>query len=279
MRNPSTAPIALLTDFGNLDPYVGIMKSVIAGIAPGVPMIDISHEVPPGDIQRAAFVLWQAWPYLPEGTVCLCVVDPGVGTRRKPVLYESEHMAVIAPDNGLLTYVLKEGTAVYELANPAFQLANPSHTFHGRDIFAPAAGHAALGVPGPEFGPRISQPARFPLPRLDFVPGGANGQTLHADRFGNVLTSLGRLSRTGQGLRLDPWIPLGDSRFLGESLQVIFRGEHLPLADTFAGIPTGKVGALIGSTGLLEIVANGESAKEILDISPGEPVELRRTDG
>lgn len=276
-QNPS--PIALLTDFGNLDPYVGIMKAVIAGIAPGAALIDISHQIPPGDIRRSAFVLWQTLPFLPDGSVCLCVIDPGVGTARKPVCLEGDRGMVIAPDNGLLSYILGENPAVYELADPAYRLPQASTTFHGRDIFAPAAAHAALGVPGEAFGPRIPDPVRFCLPALELAQGGAAGQTLHADHFGNVLTSIGRVKRSSQGYRIESWLPPVRTQRYSSRMQVVFRDRPLPLAETFAGIPDGEVGAIIGSTGLLEIAANGASAKKLLDISPGEPVELRSIDG
>jgi S-adenosylmethionine hydrolase len=279
MPSPSPSPIALLTDFGSLDPYVGIMKAVIAGIAPGAMLIDISHQIPPGDIRRSAFVLWQALPFLPDGAVCLCVIDPGVGTARKPVCFEGERVRVIAPDNGLLTYVLGTNPAVYELADLQYRLPQPSITFHGRDIFAPAAAHAALGVPAEAFGPLVPEPVRFRLPALDFSSDGVAGQTLHADRFGNVLTSLGRIGRTGQDFLIESWLPPTKNQHFHRGMQVHFRGMRLALVDTFADIPPGEVAGIIGSTGLLEIAANGANAQHLLDISPGEPVELRRIDG
>jgi S-adenosylmethionine hydrolase len=279
MQSPSAPLVAILSDFGNLDPYVGIMKAVISGIAPQIPLIDISHEIPPGDVARAAFVLWQSLPFLPPGSICLCVVDPGVGTSRAPICYDGARVRVIAPDNGLLTYILGPDPQVHELANPEFQLPERSTTFHGRDIFAPAAGHAALGVPGKAFGPRIKHPVRIPLPKLDISPNRVTGQTLHADHFGNVLTSLGSFTRAESGWRLKSWLTPQTIQEFSSRLEVRFRGEGLPLGTTFAEIPSEKVGAIVGSTGLLEIVANGDSAKNRLNISAGEPVELRGING
>ena len=145
-------PIVILTDFGTSDPFTGIMKGVIAGIAPDRPIIDLTNEIPPGDIRRAAVMLWQASPYFPAGSVFLTVVDPGVGTSRRPIFLKTRDHVFIGPDNGVFTFILGESFQAWELQNPRLTLQNPGMTFHGRDIFAPAAGYAALGTPGPEFG-------------------------------------------------------------------------------------------------------------------------------
>ena len=139
--------ITLTTDFGTADSYVGVMKGVILGIAPDVHLVDLSHEIAAQDVRGAGFVLSRAVPYFPDGTMHLAVVDPGVGSRRRPLLIKTSRASYVGPDNGLFTFALDEaGKAVFELDRPEFWLPNISHTFHGRDIFAPAAAHAARGI-------------------------------------------------------------------------------------------------------------------------------------
>jgi S-adenosylmethionine hydrolase len=190
-----TSPlIAILTDFGTSDPFVGIMKGVIAQIAPGVPTIDLTHEIPPGDIRRAAVELWRSTPYFPNGTVFLCVVDPGVGTARRSVIVTGNLMqdrtekayTFVGPDNGTFTF-LEHTLPAWELKSPSFALQGASSTFHGRDVYAPAAAYAALGHAGAEFGPPVKELVRLPLPRLKTSANGQlQGEILHADHFGNL---------------------------------------------------------------------------------------------
>ncbi|KPK90190.1 MAG: hypothetical protein AMJ88_16500, partial [Anaerolineae bacterium SM23_ 63] len=168
-----TTTIALLTDFGEQDVYVGIMKGVINGIAPHANMIDLTHSVPPGDIHKAAFELYQAVSYFPLGTIFLVVVDPGVGTARRPVALSWPERICVGPDNGIFTYLLAtrgEPTSV-ELRSSAYRLKEVSNTFHGRDIFAPAAVHLACGVELEELGPPAKDLFRIPLPRLELIEG------------------------------------------------------------------------------------------------------------
>lgn len=273
----SSAPLVVLTDFGTADPYVGILKGVIARIAPRTPTIDLTHEIPPGDIPRGAFVLWQARPSFPAGTVFLAVVDPGVGTARRPILVQAGGHTFVGPDNGLFTFVCPPGSPAWALENPAYQLAGASRTFHGRDIFAPGAAHAARGVAGNEFGPALPEIQRLPLPRLEAAsPSILHGETLHADRFGNIFTSLGQFTIEPGALRLYPWVgTLREMVLHPERVHLhLPGGPALPLVVTFAEIPEGACAALVGSTGLLEIAANRASAAEILGLPPGAPVSL-----
>jgi S-adenosylmethionine hydrolase len=273
--------IVLLTDFGNLDPFVGIMKGVIATIVPGVSMIDLSQEIPPGDIQRAAVTLWQAARYFPKGSVFLVVVDPGVGTHRRPMLLEVGGRCYIGPDNGIFSFLLDKDFQAWELKNPSLALPDPGKTFHGRDIFAPAAAHAALGVTGPEFGPPIKNPIRLPAPQLNSPsPGALNGQVLFADHFGNLLTSLGCFQPiTEAQYRLVPWV--GSLPEMVISTQGAYLalpgGGRLPWVYTFAEIPQKECAFLVGSSGLLEIVTNRQSATRTLDLHGGEIVSLQFT--
>ncbi len=277
MRNSKPPLIALLTDFGLLDPYVGLLKGVLQRIAPQARWVDLTHQIPPGDIPRAAFVLWQSAPYLPPGTVFLVVVDPGVGTARRPLLLTCCGQRFVGPDNGVFTYLLTQGAwKAHRLANPAFRLPQVSATFHGRDLFAPAAAYAALGVPGPAFGPPVHDLVRLPLPpcQADASQEEVRGQVLHADRFGNLLTSLGRWQVEAQGWRLTPWLGQGPPVHLVPLAVRLASGQRLPLVRTFGDLPPGEAGALVGSTGLLEIVVNGGSAAQRLGLQPGAPVTL-----
>ncbi len=272
------ATIAILTDFGHLDPYVGIMKGVIQSRAPGAETIDLTHEIPPGDILRAAVVLWQSHRFFPPGTVFLVVVDPGVGTERRPILLESGPYRYIGPDNGVFTFVLQPGWRAWSLENPLFQLETLSTTFHGRDIFAPAAAHAAQGLVGELFGSLVTELVTLPPVVCRYlVPGSLQGQVLYADRFGNVLTSLGLFSPTDEeGVwHFRAW--QGDA----PEMRVRFRemvlpsGRTLKWVRTFGDLPQGELGFLVGSTGLVEIVANRASAQELLGLERGQLVTLR----
>lgn len=280
--------IAILTDFGDADPYVGIMKGVIAQFAPSATTIDLTHTIPPGDILRGAVTLWQSVHYFPDGTVFLAVVDPGVGASRRALAVrsgvgvEEKKYTFIGPDNGLFTFVLGEDFRAREIQNPAFFLPHPSSTFHGRDIFAPAAAQAALGTDISAFGPPVFDPVCLEAPRLESpAKGRLEAEVLFADRFGNILTSLGRFyKQEGNILRLKPWIgEAGEQDFntLNTVLQLP-NGDRLPLVETFSRVPFGECATLVGSSGLLEIVANRQSAVEILKLEQGSPITLIEND-
>lgn len=275
--------ITILTDFGNADPFTGIMRGVISNIAPGVTVMDLSNEIPPGDILRGAIVLWQAWTYFPKGTVFLCVVDPGVGTARRGIILKSGDYTFVGPDNGLFTFVLGNTSQVWELSNPDYSLPDPGSTFHGRDIFAPGAAYAALGVPGREFGSPVVDPVRLHPPKLEREPSGAlAGEILFADRFGNLLTSLGKFQKSIDGtITLKSALaqladPVPEVRFPVKDLVVEMEdGTTLHWADTFAQVPPDFCGFLVGSSGLIEIVANQQSAAERSGLQSGDRITLR----
>jgi len=271
-------PIVILTDFGTSDPFVGIMKGVIAQIAPDAPIIDLTHEIPPGDIRRAAVTLWQSVDYFPSGSIFLVVVDPGVGTSRRAVIIHNGQHSFIAPDNGVISFILGDRSNAREISNPQLTLPNPGTTFHGRDIFAPAAAHAHLGVPPPKFGSVIPDLVMLPNPKFDSPsPGILKGQILHSDRFGNLLTSLGKFSRRANQIDFTPWI--GDADNFTFNLQDAYleltNGKTFSWANTFADITSEGCAVILGSSGLLEIVANRQSAANLLNLQPDEPVTLR----
>jgi S-adenosylmethionine hydrolase len=281
-----TAPlIAILTDFGNHDPFVGIIKGVIATLAPNLPTVDLTHEIPPGDIRRAAVHLWQAVSYFPAGAVFLVVVDPGVGTSRRSMVLRfeagssSNHYWFVGPDNGLITFIARRMFEAWEITNPAYMLPGLSKTFHGRDIFAPAAAYLANGVPGPDFGPAIPNPEQLALPELKYTsPSTLAGEILHADTFGNLLTSLGRFERLENGnTRFIPWLPGLEEKIISSQGQVIrlTDGRLLSMSETFGEIPKGNCAALIGSSGLIELASNQASAADLLKLQSGEHIYLQ----
>ena len=279
--------IVLLTDFGVSSTYAAAMKGVIAGIAPQAKVIDLSHAIPRGDLRRGAFALWQSSPFFPEGTIFLCVVDPGVGTERAALALSWSGHKYVGPDNGLVSYlIVRDGQPEsYQLMEPAFRLDQVSSTFHGRDIFAPAAAHLASGVAIAEMGPPIKNLVRFPPPRLEVRgEGEIVAEVMHPDSFGNLITSLGTLHRSNAAespggsslLTLDPWLdqcPAMELTAAGLRLQLPDDRE-LPLVETFADVPAGDPLAYIGSSSLLEIGVNQGDAAKALSLSTGEEVVL-----
>lgn len=273
--------IALISDFGQEDPYVGIMKGVISNLSPQSRLVDITHDIPPGDIQKAGISLWMAKPYFPAGTIFLCVVDPGVGTDRKAIILTDKQHVYIGPDNGVFTFGLDSDLEIHELSNPGLQLPPSSSTFHGRDIFAPAAAHAANGVALDQFGDQISGCIQWPKPEMRIESTRIFGEIIYEDRFGNQITSLGKFTRSGKNrYQLDPW--LTGSSTTGEVLDLSIEratlllpsGRFLSWVDTYAEIEEGECGILVGSTGLLEIAAYRKSAQEFTQLSLGDRITL-----
>lgn len=277
LRSPSSVcVISLLTDFGQADAYVGLMKAVILARAPHARLVDLTHEVPPHDIARAAFLLYTAAPYFPPGSVHLAVVDPGVGSRRRPIAIATERAFYVGPDNGLFTYVLARDPlrAVVELRDPRFRLTPVSDTFHGRDIFAPAAAHLASGGELSDLGPPVSDLVRLPPLRLEVSGAAIQGAVLYADRFGNVITSIGPLAWEGERLVLTA-APGGPLRFSAASAVVEVGSERLRgIHHTYAQAAPGALIALVGSHDHLEIALREGSAVRRLNLGPGDPVTI-----
>ncbi|MEP7294036.1 MAG: SAM-dependent chlorinase/fluorinase, partial [Chloroflexota bacterium] len=187
--------IALLTDFGTTDTYVGVMKGVMLGIAPDIQLVDLTHAIQPQNIRQAAFLLLNSYRFFPPETVFLVVVDPGVGSSRRALAVRAGQYTFVAPDNGVLSYVLDELSEcqTVELTNPDYQLSGASNTFHGRDIFAPAAAHLAAGVPLDTLGAPVDPPVILPDPSLVVAGKHVIGEVLHIDHFGSAVTSIGQL--------------------------------------------------------------------------------------
>lgn len=270
--------IVLLTDFGTRDAYVGIMKGVIAKIDSQACIIDLSHTIEPGNIQRAAFELWRAVKYFPKGTIFLTVVDPGVGTPRRPIAVKWSTFSCVGPDNGVFSYLylLENPISAVELTTKSYHLEPTSQTFHGRDIFAPVAAHLSSGIRMKDLGKSIEHPIRFPLPLLQVERGPTiRGVIMHADYYGNLITSIGYLKRESEQIVFDPWLPkLPIVTFKKEPNIYIKNHYPLPIHSTFMDVPEGRPVAYVGSSGLLEIAVNAGSAAEILKLSPDQRVLL-----
>jgi hypothetical protein len=272
--------ISILSDFGLDDTYVAAMKAVIHSIAPVEEILDLTHNVPPGDILRAAVELWRIAPLLPPGTIILAVVDPGVGTDRKAVAFQSSRFTCVGPDNGLFSFLLNQTDPIriVELNNPEYQSGLTSTTFHGRDIFAPAAAHIANGVHLEKLGAYLDRLIRLPQPILQIEEGQPIlGEILYADRFGNLVTSIGVLSRRDERLSLVAWIgeyqPVEAK--INKPIVLLPDGEKVNFHSAFGEVPEGSLIAYIGSSGLMELAVNGASASEITGLQRGERIELR----
>jgi S-adenosylmethionine hydrolase len=275
--------ITLTTDFGTADSYVGTMKGVILGIAPDARLVDLSHAIAPQDVREAAFVLYTAYRFFPAQAVHLVVVDPGVGSVRRAVALRTPAGTFVGPDNGVFGYVMARESveALVELANPRYRLPRVSHTFHGRDIFAPAAAHLAAGVPIIALGPKISDPVTLPLPRLEVAAGKVVGEVWHVDRFGNVVTSIGELTWGEDGLVFEP--AFGKARGGARDMEIvagrakveIARQEIAGVRRAYAQVAPGEALVLIGSSGHLEIAVREGNAAERLGVQPGDEVILR----
>jgi S-adenosyl-L-methionine hydrolase (adenosine-forming) len=257
--------IALLTDFGLADHYVGTMKGVVLGICPDAALVDLTHDIPPYDVRTGARQLAAAYRYFPVGTVFLVVVDPGVGTTRRGLAAETAEHRFVAPDNGVLSAVFDEAPPrrVVELSERKLARPTVSRTFEGRDRFAPAAAWLAKGTAVTAFGRAVAAPVRlqWPAPALD--PDGVDAVVELVDRFGNLITNLRRTD-------VEQVVQRG-------GVDITISGQPVPrLVATYGDAPAGEVCALIGSTDRLEIAVSGGSAARHLGLGVGAVLRLRR---
>jgi S-adenosylmethionine hydrolase len=254
-------PIALLTDFGARDYFLASMKGVILSIDPTTVIVDITHDIPPQDISEAAFTLRACYPCFPAGTIFVAVVDPGVGSNRRPILVEAGGYYFIAPDNGLLSFVLDDAARAFEISNPKFSAAHISSTFHGRDIFAPAAAHLSRGAAPAQFGPQISDYVHVPETKPNDSEQGVEGEVIHIDRFGNIITNL-----TPDDLPAKFSIEIGD--------RVIETHRKF-----YAEAEPGKVFSITGSAGYLEVSIREGSAAAVLGARRGDKIRIKTANG
>ncbi len=254
--------ITLLTDFGLSDAYVGIMKGVMLGICPAARLVDLTHDIPPQGIIPGALVLRNAVRFFPAGTTHLAVVDPGVGSARDPIAIVTERGVLVGPDNGLLhPAALAMGVREVRRLERTDLFRQPvSHTFHGRDIFAPVAAHLAAGWPPHELGSLLPAPRPLVLPAPRCEPGRVDGEVMYIDRFGNLITNIPATALAG---------------FPTPEVSVSIRGVRIaPIVAAYAAVPEGSLLAIIGSWGVLEVAVRDGSAAEHLAADIGTAVTV-----
>ena len=238
--------ITLTTDFGLNDHFVGVMKGVILSINQSVNVIDINHAIESHDIFSAAFSLKSSYKFFPKGTIHLVVIDPGVGSDRKPIVVKTDNYFFIGPDNGVFTFIYEESESytVCLLENEKFFLKDLSTTFHGRDIFSPVAAHLSLGKSIKDFGNEVFNPRKIEVPESTFTENTLYGEIIYVDKFGNLITNIKHES-----------IDIND--------QIVVNNKHyLNVSDSYSVAKKGEVVAVCGSTGFLEIAVNCASALE-----------------
>ena len=270
--------LVFTTDFGLADSYAGVMKGVALGINPRLRLLDLSHQVPPQNILHGAFVLGTSYRYFPAHAIHVAVVDPGVGTDRRPILLQTPHGAFVAPDNGTLSMVVTEyadapGAAAdsisvppalraWHLTNSDYWLQPLSHTFHGRDVFTPVAAHLSLGEPPENLGEPISTLRYRNLPQPQVEADRIRGEVIYVDHFGNLVSSIPGAVIAGRDV-----------------VDVRIRGRIIDrLSETFLdGPPSSGLVALLGSHGYLEVAVPQGNAAEALSVRAGEPVSVTLT--
>ena len=255
--------ITLLTDFGTGDYFVGAMKGIILSVNPGAALIDITHDIPPQDVQAAAFTLLACYRSFAQGTIHVAVVDPGVGSTRRPILAVAGRQFFIGPDNGILSYVLdnEPDQTIFHITSEQFFRKPLSATFHGRDVFAPVAAALSTGLSSDSFGPKIDDPVK--LSALRPVLGRnskVSGRIIHIDRFGNCVTNIERSS-------------LSDNT----PVSLMVKGKRVEAFREFYGEAGAdkKPFAIWGSAGFLEVSARNRSAAKMLGLKRGDEIVLR----
>lgn len=261
----SAAPlITLLTDFGTADYFVGAVKGVILALNPAARVIDITHEIPPHDVEAAAFTLLAVHTSFPEGTINVAVVDPGVGSSRKALLVRSGSQFFVGPDNGIFSYVAGDDAEIFELTKTDYFRTNVSQTFHGRDVFAPVAAALSNGISPENLGQSITEWVRLPTLRQRLLRDGRlEGRIIHIDRFGNCVTNITRTELTEKHIDLGATLMVGKKRVEGFKR---FYGEE-PRSRT-------RAFAIWGSAGFLEISAENHSAADLLKVKRGDRVTV-----
>jgi S-adenosyl-L-methionine hydrolase (adenosine-forming) len=255
--------ITLTTDFGARDWFAGTLKGVVLGVNPRAVIVDLTHEVPPGDIRAGAFALMAACRHFPRGTVHVAVVDPGVGGRRRAIAVQTANYHFAGPDNGVLSWALarEKIKAIRRLENPKYFLKTISRTFHGRDIFAPVAAHLSCGASLQKLGRELTDFVRLPWPEPARHPGEIRGEIVYIDHFGNAITN----------------IEAGMVRINRKSTCEVIgkRKVRCALAEFYGAVPAKSPVAVIGSSGFLEIAVNGGSAAKRFGLTTGGAAIVR----
>ena len=253
--------ITLTSDFGLKDPYVAEMKGVILSINPQATIIDVTHNVDKFNIRIGAFMLASAAPYFPKDTIHLVVIDPGVGTERRAILIQTKQCFFVGPNNGILMLAAKnQGIEhFYEISNPKFMLPKVSSTFHGRDLFAPAAAHLDKGIKPSEFGPEITEVVTPKFPSVERRNSSLIGEVWHIDDFGNIITNICQND-------------LPQNRLVNVKLPGVL--QNLSFGKTYAQAKHHEPLVLIGSHGFLEIAINQGKASEKFHAKAGDKIEV-----
>jgi S-adenosylmethionine hydrolase len=255
--------ITLTTDFGVADWFVGTMKGVILGLQSRAQIVDITHEIPAGDIRAGAFALAVSNGFFPKGTVHVAVVDPGVGSRRRAIAVQTVNYFFVGPDNGVLSFALarEKIKAVHQITNEQLYLRPVSNTFHGRDIFAPVAANLSKGLPLRKVGASIKEFAKLSWPEPKRTANSIQGEIAYIDRFGNAITNIHSTALT--------------ARF-EDACEVVIKGKRLcALQPFYMAVPSGDPVAMPGSSGFLELAVNGGSAAKRFNLKVGERVVVR----
>jgi S-adenosylmethionine hydrolase len=257
-----TKIVTLTTDFGLSDPYVAEMKAVILSLCPNVTIVDVTHEIEKFNIRMGAFVLASVTPYFPKGTIHVVVVDPGVGTQRRSLIMQTRNGFFVGPDNGILFLAAeKQGIIhIHDITNRKLMLPHVSNTFHGRDIFAPAAAHLANGVLPADFGPEIQEVVKPEFTKVASSKGVLKGEVLHIDGFGNIITNISKEDLKHLHIKASINVELANSEV------------KLKLGKTYA--ETNEVLLIIGSHGYVEIAVNQGNAAEKFKAKPGDAITL-----
>lgn len=273
-----SATIALLTDFGLEDIYVGVMKGTMQRICPTATLIDLSHHVPPQSVRGGALALLHSYGYMPAGTIFLVVVDPGVGSARHPIVVKTKEYTFIAPDNGVLSYALAE-IGAYEavkIQKREYFAQRVSPTFHGRDVFAPVAAHLAAGnVQWDGLGETLNELYHLRLPLLDVQPYAVRGEVTHIDHFGNVLTSIRNLHWTETGLLLKPMGSEGQMVVNPNTAELSIHNDTVySIYHAYYEVPRGQIMMQVDSNNCLEISINQGDAAARLGVNVGDEIVL-----
>jgi S-adenosyl-L-methionine hydrolase (adenosine-forming) len=262
--------VALLSDFGTQDYYVGAMKGAVLAAAPDAQLVDIAHELPPHDVRAGALALEGAYTAFPAGAVFLAVVDPGVGSARRAMALEAGGYRFVGPDNGLFSLILARhpDSVAHEITNAGLFRHEVSSTFHGRDVFAPVAGRLAQGMPVTEVGPRFADPVVFALAEAQAVGDSVwEAPVLHVDGFGNLVTAF---------TARDVASILAGSGGDPNGIVVVVESVVMPFVRAYADVAAGQPCALLGSGGRLEVAVHRGAAGRVLGAAPGTPVRVRR---
>ncbi|MBN1793783.1 MAG: SAM-dependent chlorinase/fluorinase [Candidatus Omnitrophica bacterium] len=266
-EHPTTPIITLTTDFGLKDSYVASLKGVILGIHPHARIVDITHLISPHNIVEAAFTLMCTYPYFPEGTIHVAVIDPGVGSHRKAICVTGDNRIFLGPDNGVLWLCSQRlsNFSTYQIDNHALFTASPSYTFHGRDIFAPVAAHLALGMRAQELGGPVARIQSLNLPQPIVNNDAIEGTVLHIDSFGNILTNIHRSHLAH--------FDTDQRQYIIHIGQITFTG----ISQTYAEQRMGETFALFSSSDFLEIATRERSVAALLGAHIGQAVVLKRS--